>query len=117
MIPLFSDTEAEVAYIENFCKERGCEFALSEVWEKGGEGGIALANKVLETLEKKESHFAPIYEDSLSLEEKIEIDRKRNLRSRWLSPIHRQQERVKTHYGYGHGTFSGLYGKDTVFPF
>ncbi len=67
-----SDTEAEVAYIENFCKERGCEFALSEVWEKGGEGGIALANKVLETLEKKESHFAPIYEDSLSLEEKIE---------------------------------------------
>ena len=48
-----SDTEAEVAYIENFCKERGCEFALSEVWEKGGEGGIALANKVLETLEKK----------------------------------------------------------------
>ena len=56
-----SDTEAEVAYIENFCKERGCEFALSEVWEKGGEGGIALANKVLETLEKKESHFAPIY--------------------------------------------------------
>lgn len=67
-----SDTEAEVAYIENFCKERGCEFALSEVWEKGGEGGIALANKVLETLENKESHFAPIYEDSLSLEEKIE---------------------------------------------
>ena len=67
-----SDTEAEVAYIENFCKERGCEFALSEVWEKGGEGGIALANKVLETLETKESHFAPIYEDSLSLEEKIE---------------------------------------------
>lgn len=67
-----SDTEAEVAYIENFCKERGCEFALSEVWEKGGKGGITLANKVLETLEKKESHFAPIYEDSLSLEEKIE---------------------------------------------
>ena len=67
-----TDTEAEIAFIENFCKERGCEFALSEVWEKGGEGGVALANKVLETLEKKESHFAPIYEDSLSLEEKIE---------------------------------------------
>ena len=67
-----SDTEAEVAYIENFCKERGCEFALSEVWEKGGEGGIALANKVLETLEKKESHFKVLYENDLSLEEKIE---------------------------------------------
>lgn len=67
-----TDTDAEIAFIENFCKERGCEFALSEVWEKGGEGGIALANKVLETLEKKESHFAPIYGDELSLEEKIE---------------------------------------------
>ena len=66
-----SDTEAEVAYIENFCKERGCEFALSEVWEKGGEGGIALANKVLETLEKKESYFKVLYENDLSLEEKI----------------------------------------------
>ncbi len=67
-----SDTPAEIAFIENFCKERNCEFALSEVWEKGGEGGIALANKVLETLEKKESHFTPLYKDEASLEEKIE---------------------------------------------
>ncbi len=67
-----TDTQAETDFIEQFCKERGCEFALSEVWEKGGEGGIALAEKVLETLEKKESHFRPIYEDSLSLKEKIE---------------------------------------------
>lgn len=58
--------------MEQFCKERGCEFALSEVWEKGGEGGIALAEKVLETLETKESSFRPLYEDSLSLKEKIE---------------------------------------------
>ena len=67
-----SDTPAEIDFIENFCKERNCEFALSEVWEKGGEGGIALANKVLETLEKKESHFTPLYKDEASLEEKIE---------------------------------------------
>ena len=67
-----SDTPAEIDFIENFCKERKCEFALSEVWEKGGEGGIALANKVLETLEKKESHFTPLYKDEASLEEKIE---------------------------------------------
>ncbi len=67
-----TDTKAETDFVEKFCLERGCEFALSEVWEKGGEGGIALANKVLETLEQKESHFKPIYEDSLSLEEKIE---------------------------------------------
>lgn len=67
-----TDTEAENEYIRSFCEERGCEFALSEVWEKGGEGGIALAQKVLETLETKESHFHPLYEDDLTLKEKIE---------------------------------------------
>lgn len=67
-----TDSPAETELVEQFCKERGCEFALSEVWEKGGEGGIALAEKVLETLETKESWFHPLYEDSLSLKEKIE---------------------------------------------
>ncbi len=67
-----SDTEAELSYVREFCESRGCEFALSEVWSKGGEGGIALAEKVLETLEKKESHFKLLYEDALSLREKIE---------------------------------------------
>lgn len=67
-----TDTKAETDYIEEFCRARGCEFALSEVWAKGGEGGIALAGKVLATLEEKESHFAPLYADSLSLKEKIE---------------------------------------------
>ena len=67
-----TDTKAETDYVEQFCRERGCEFALSEVWEKGGEGGIALAEKILETIETKESHFKPLYEDELSLEEKIE---------------------------------------------
>ena len=67
-----TDTEAENEYIRRFCEERGCEFALSEVWEKGGEGGIALAEKVLDTLENKESHFHPLYSDELSIREKIE---------------------------------------------
>ena len=67
-----ADTEAENTFIREFCEERGCEFALSEVWEKGGEGGIALAEKVLDTLENKESHFHTLYEDELSLKEKIE---------------------------------------------
>lgn len=66
-----TDTQAEIDFVESFCRERDCAFALSEVWEKGGEGGIDLANKVLETLEQKESHFAPIYGDELSLKEKI----------------------------------------------
>lgn len=67
-----SDTEAENEYIRKFCEDRGCEFALSEVWEKGGEGGIAIAKKVLETLENKESHFHTLYADDVSLKGKIE---------------------------------------------
>ena len=67
-----SDTEAELSFVKSFCEERGCEFALSKVWEKGGEGGIELAEKVLKTLDEKKSNFKPIYEDSASLKEKIE---------------------------------------------
>ncbi len=67
-----TDTEEEIRYVERFCKERGCEFAISQVWEKGGEGGIALAQKVLEVLDTRESHFRTLYEDHASLTEKIE---------------------------------------------
>ena len=67
-----TDSEQEIAFVEQFCKERDCDFALSKVWEKGGEGGIALAEKVLNTLETKESNFAPIYADELPLTQKIE---------------------------------------------
>ncbi|MCH5264581.1 MAG: formate--tetrahydrofolate ligase [Lachnospiraceae bacterium] len=66
-----SDTPAELSYVREFCEARGCEFALSQVWEKGGEGGVELANKVIETIETKESHFHCLYEDSLSLKEKM----------------------------------------------
>ena len=68
---LVTDTDAELQYIEQFCKERGCDFALSEVWEKGGEGGIALAKEVIHTLETKESDFTPLYDTELSIREKI----------------------------------------------
>ena len=66
-----TDTPAEIAFVKDFCETRGCEFALSEVWEKGGEGGIALAQKVLETLENRQSLFTPVYEDCAGLKEKI----------------------------------------------
>ena len=66
-----TDSEAEYAFVKKFCEDRGCEFALSRVWEKGGEGGMELAEKVLETLEHKTSCFAPIYPDEMSLEDKI----------------------------------------------
>ena len=66
-----TDTKEEIAFVENFCKERNCEFALSEVWEKGGEGGIELAKKVLDTLEHKKAYFKPLYDDEMSLMDKI----------------------------------------------
>lgn len=66
-----SDTLAEYEFIRKFCEDKGCEFALSQVWEKGGEGGEALGKKVIDTLEHKESHYAPIYPDEMSLKEKI----------------------------------------------
>lgn len=66
-----TDTDAELAYVETFCKERGCDFALANVWEKGGEGGIELANAVLNTLETKKSNFKVLYEDDLSIKDKI----------------------------------------------
>ena len=67
-----TDTEAELKFIENFCKERNCEFALAQVWANGGEGGVELAKKVIETIENKESNFATLYDDELPLKDKIE---------------------------------------------
>lgn len=67
-----TDTEAEYEFVKTFCEKRNCEFALSEVWEKGGKGGMELAEKVLYTLEHKESSFAPIYPDEMGLKEKVE---------------------------------------------
>lgn len=67
-----SDTQAEINYVKKFCEDRNCEFALARVWEQGGEGGLLLAQKVLYTLENKESSFKPIYEDEMPLLEKIE---------------------------------------------
>ena len=67
-----TDTEEETAFVKEFCESRGCEFALAQVWANGGEGGVALAEKVLKTLEEKESNFEPIYKDEASLKEKIE---------------------------------------------
>lgn len=66
-----TDTQSETDFVEQFCKERGCEFARSRVWELGGEGGLELAGKVLKTLDEKESHFKVLYPDDLGLKEKI----------------------------------------------
>ncbi|MDF2943855.1 MAG: fhs [Herbinix sp.] len=67
-----TDTDAELSYVKEFCESRNCEFSLCEVWEKGGQGGIDLAKKVLVTMETKESHYKPLYELNLSIKDKIE---------------------------------------------
>ena len=67
-----ADTEAEKGFVKEFCEERGCEFAIADVWARGGEGGEELARKVLNTLETKESQFHPLYPDDLPLKDKIE---------------------------------------------
>ena len=66
-----TDSDKEIDFVRNFCRENDCDFALSQVWEKGGEGGIELAKAVLNTLENKAADFKPIYDLSSSIEEKI----------------------------------------------
>ena len=65
------DTDAELALVEEICRRNGADFALSEVFAKGGDGGLELAEKVVAACEKP-SNFAPIYPDELSIVEKIE---------------------------------------------
>lgn len=67
-----SDTDAELSFVREFCEAKGCDFALANVWEKGGEGGEELAKALLYTLENKKSDFKLLYNDDLSIKEKIE---------------------------------------------
>ena len=98
-----TDTEDEISYVRSFCEERNCEFALSSVWEKGGEGGIELAQKVLETLEKKESHFKLLYPDDMSLKDKIETVAKEIYGADGVqfSPVALKQLQKLTELGFG----------------
>ncbi len=66
-----TDSEDEINLVKEKCEAMGCEFAISEVWAKGGEGGVQLAEKVLKTLETKESHFKPLYDENDTIQEKV----------------------------------------------
>ncbi len=98
-----SDTDAEVKFVEDFCKSKGCSFAMSEVWEKGGAGGENLAKAVMDTIETKESHFKPIYEDDLSPEEKIETVAKKIYGAKGVNyaPAAKKQLKKIVDMGYG----------------
>ena len=67
-----TDTELELSFIEDYCRQNGADFALSNVFGKGGDGGVELANKVVEACEK-ESDFAPLYDINLTIKEKIDV--------------------------------------------
>ncbi len=98
-----SDTDAEVKFVEDFCKEKGCDFALSEVWEKGGAGGEELAKAVLNTLENKKSDFKLIYDDELTPEEKIEAVAKKIYGADGViyAPAAKKQLKKIAEMGYG----------------
>lgn len=66
-----TDSEAELSFVKEFVEEKGCDFALASVWEKGGEGGLELAKKIVDILDNKQSDFKMLYEDDMSLENKI----------------------------------------------
>ena len=110
-----TDTEAETNFVQQFCEERGCEFALSNVWAQGGEGGIALAEKVLKTLEEKESHFAPLYDES-SDQRKDRLHCDKDLRCDFCFLYRRGIQTDQEARRDGLWKSSGLHGKDTVFP-
>lgn len=68
-----TDTDAEVSIVEDFCKKMGVEVSMTEIFAKGGEGGKELAQKVVSTIESKSSDFAPIYDEKLSIKDKLDI--------------------------------------------
>ena len=100
-----TDTKAETDFVENFCRERGCDFALSQVWEKGGQGGIALAEKVLDTLSKKESSFQVLYPDDAELTEKIETIAKEIYGAEHVTYSPAAEKELKRITELGMGTF------------
>ena len=71
----YTDTEAEIAIVREYCEKMGAKVAFSDVFLKGGEGGIELANAVIDTINENEgkTNFAPIYDEKLSIKEKLNI--------------------------------------------
>lgn len=99
-----TDTEAELDFIKHFCQERDCDFALSEVWEKGGEGGLSLGKAVLKTLETKKSEYHPLYSyEDTTIEEKIETIATKiyGADNVIYAPAAARQKKQLTELGYG----------------
>ena len=69
----FTDTNEEIEVVRNICKDENVKFSISEVFAKGGEGGIELATELMDTLKNEKSNYAPIYDEKLPIKDKIEI--------------------------------------------
>ncbi len=69
----YTDTDAEIAAVKKYCEEHGAKVAFSDVFLKGGEGGIELANAVVETIESTKSGYKPLYDEKLTVREKLDI--------------------------------------------
>ena len=113
-----TDTKVETDYVEQFChEERDCEFALSEVWEKGGEGGIALANKVLETLEKKKA-ISRYYMRMIFLwKKRLGLSQKEIYGADGVTYAPAAKKELKRITDMGLSISPCLHGKNTVFSF
>ncbi len=99
-----SDSDAEVEFIEQFCKEMGAEVSLAEIFAKGGEGGTDLARKVCETIEKNgESGFKPLYDEKLPIKEKLEILSKEIYRADGVIYTAQAEKAIKEIEGLGFG--------------
>lgn len=98
-----TDTDAEIGVIEEVCKEVGVEFSLAEIFAKGGEGGIDLANKVCKTIEEKESKFAPLYDEKLPIKEKLGIIAKEIYRADGVIFTAQAEKAIKEIEGLGFG--------------
>lgn len=69
----YTDSEAEIAAVRSYCEEKGAKVAFSDVFLKGGEGAVELANAVVETIETEKSEFRPLYDEKLPIKEKLDI--------------------------------------------
>ena len=98
-----TDTDAEIKVIEETCKELGVEVSLAEIFAKGGEGGIDLADKVCKTIATKESNFSPIYDEKLPIKEKLDIIAKEIYRADGVEYTVQAEKAIKeiTDLGFG----------------
>lgn len=96
-----TDSEKEIAYIEKWCKDKNYEVALSDVWAKGGEGGIDLAVKLLKVLDKQESNFKPLYDVNDSIEAKIETIAKKVYGASGVELIQKVRKQIEEFKAFG----------------